>query len=103
MENGGAEVPRPGLDCTGCSDKTTGKGRTGQGNTGSLGFCYPRKSSLNPQITCHTCGGKNLIQLHSTVAGSWELVISNCTPHKPYSIAYNELLYRYFNMFWPKM
>lgn len=30
--NEGAEGPHPGLDCTGCSDKTTGKGRLGQGN-----------------------------------------------------------------------
>lgn len=56
--NGGAEGPHPGIDCSGSSDKTTGKGR---GELAGWGYCYPRKSSLIPEITCHTCGGQDLI------------------------------------------
>lgn len=46
---GGAEGPRPGLDCTGCSDKATGKGRLGQGNRGSwLGLLLPQEELTHP-------------------------------------------------------
>lgn len=47
--NGEAEGPRPGLDCTECSDKTTGKGRPGQGNRGSwLGLVLPQEDLTHP-------------------------------------------------------
>lgn len=59
--NGGTEAPHPGLGCTGCSDKTTGRGRFEQGNMGSKSWLpLLRKNSLIPQITCHTCGGQCL-------------------------------------------
>lgn len=68
-ENSEAEVLRPGLDCTGCSDKTTGKGRLGQGTwEAGWGYCYSRKSSIIPQITCHTCGVQDLIQSHAATS-----------------------------------
>lgn len=61
----------------------------------------PRKSSLNPQITCHTCGGQNLIwsqsikiqevgTAHSTLES--KEIIKNTV--------YNELFCWYFNLIW---
>ena len=76
--NGGARGTAPWvrLDCTGCSDKTTGKGRLGQGSRGKLAGATvtPRKSSLIPQITCHTCGGRDPVSHTMQPARSWEWI-----------------------------
>lgn len=49
QKNGGAERPRPGLDCTGCSDKRTGKGRVRQGNKGGReGLLLPQEDLTHP-------------------------------------------------------
>ncbi|CAB1431639.1 unnamed protein product [Pleuronectes platessa] len=72
--NGGAEGPCPGLDCNGCSDKKTAKGRFRQVNRGSwLRLRLPAgraHSSLRSPPTPAEAGICNMVP----PARSWEVV-----------------------------
>lgn len=70
FSDGGAEGPLPGLRCTERSDKATGKG-VDLGSAAEEGgrlepYCYPRKSSLIPQITFRA---RDPIQSHCVTSG----------------------------------
>lgn len=75
LGNGGAEGPHPGLDCTECSDKTTGKDRLGQGNRESwLGLLLHQEELTHPSDHLPHLwrpGSDSVTQCHQQGVGNW--------------------------------
>lgn len=71
--DGGAEGLCPGLDCTGCSDKTTGKGRFREGNRGSCLRLLLREEELThpSDHLLHLRRPGSDLQCHQPGVGSW--------------------------------
>lgn len=74
-EQGG---PHPGLDWIALDAQIRRQERAdwGKGSRGKLAGATvtPRKSSLIPQITCHTCGGQDSLSHTMQSARSWEWI-----------------------------
>lgn len=72
--NRGAEGPHPGLDCTGCSDKTTGKGRLGQGNWLAGATVTPGRAHSSIRSPATPVEARIWFSHAVPPARSWELV-----------------------------
>lgn len=100
-----------GFDCTGCSDKATGKGRMGQGDGRSwLGLLLPQEELTHPSDHLpHLWRPRSdsVTQCHQPGVGNWspepqiELNINRCRITSTATL-YIKLLYWWFYMFWTK-